>query len=320
MTDVVVSIVNTSQRDLTLACLRSLHADPGRRCSVEIVVLDNASTDGSAEAIAQEFADVRVIAQPHRAGFGANHNAVVRATASRYVLVLNEDTEVPPRTLDALVEHLDAHPRAAVAGPLIRGFDGRQQGSAWRLMTIGVQLVWALTLGQRGAVVSRGTQPKAVGAVSACAMLVRREPFEEIGLFDEGYFIFSEEADTAQRLRRMGLEIHYVPTVEVRHHGQQSTASVPERQITEHWRSFERYLERWHSPLQARALRALTALGYGLAAIVATAARRMPGRLRPAAAESWSPQTYSLHVRNALRGPRGPGIRESADEFNARYA
>ncbi|MFP5369225.1 MAG: glycosyltransferase family 2 protein, partial [Actinomycetes bacterium] len=193
--DVVVSIVNTSNRELLLDCIRSLRDDPGRRCSAEIVVLDNASTDGSAEAVKERFPEVRVIEQPFRAGFGANHNTVVRATSSRYVYVLNEDTVTRPGTLDALVDYLDAHPGCAAAGPRIVGPDGRQQGSAWRLMTIPVQLVWALTLGQRGAVVSHGDEPRRAGAVSACALMMRREPWERVGLFDESYFIFSEEAD-----------------------------------------------------------------------------------------------------------------------------
>lgn len=318
--DVVVSIVNTSNRELLLDCIRSLRDDPGRRCSAEIVVLDNASTDGSAEAVKERFPEVRVIEQPFRAGFGANHNTVVRATSSRYVYVLNEDTVTRPGTLDALVDYLDAHPGCAAAGPRIVGPDGRQQGSAWRLMTIPVQLVWALTLGQRGAVVSHGDEPRRAGAVSACALMMRREPWERVGLFDESYFIFSEEADTAQRLKDVGGEMHYVPVVETIHYGQQSTSDVPDRQINEHWRSFELYLARWHSPLEARVLRWLTGLGYLLATVAAEVGTRLPARVRPAAAGSWNPGIYRLHVRNAFRGVRGPGIREAAEDWNRQNA
>jgi GT2 family glycosyltransferase len=210
MTDVAISIVNMNNRELLLMCLRSLASDRGRRAIVETVVLDNASEDGSAEAVRKEFPDVRVIAQPFRAGFGANHNTVVRATRSRYVFILNEDTEVPPGTIDALVDHLNACPEAAAAGPRIMGPGGQQQNSAWRLMTIPVQLAWALTLGQRGAVVSYGSTVVRAGAVSACALLVRRDDFERAGGFDEGYFMFSEEADLAKRLG--GKEMHYLPS------------------------------------------------------------------------------------------------------------
>jgi GT2 family glycosyltransferase len=310
-TKVVVSIVNTNGRDHLLACLESLDAS-----EAEIVVLDNASDDGSVEAVHERFPGVRVIAQPLRAGFGTNHNSVLRATKSEYVLVLNEDTQVSPGSLDTLVRYLDEHPNVAVAGPLIRGFDGLRQGSAWRLMTIRVQLTWALTLGRRGAVVSHGSTPKRVDAVAAGATLYRRRALEEAGLFDEAYFMFGEEADLARRLTRLGYETHYVPTAEILHHGQQATAHVPERQINEFWRSLDIYLGRYHSPLEARVLRWLTGLGYAFAVVAAAIGGRLPRRLRPAGAESWNPRAYRLHVRNAFRGDRDPGLRELAEDWN----
>jgi N-acetylglucosaminyl-diphospho-decaprenol L-rhamnosyltransferase len=309
--DVTVSIVNTNGRELLLGCLESL-AD----VAADIVVLDNASEDGSAVAVRERFPHVQVIAQEVRAGFGANHNRVIRATSGRYVFVLNEDTIVPADTIDGLVAYLDAHPEVAVAGPLIRGFDGRQQGSAWRLMTIPVQLLWALTLGQRAAVQSRGSRPKRVGAVAAGAALYRRAALEQVGLFDEGYFMFGEEGDLARRWDEVGLERHYVPTVELLHAGQHSTEAVPERQINEVWRSMDRYLGRWHSPLDRRVLTWLTGTGYALALVAAEVGRRLPTRVRPAAAATWNPGIYRLHVRNAFRGVRDPGMRELAEEWN----
>lgn len=316
MIDVTVSIVHASKPELTLDCLASLRSDVDRRSSVEVVVLDNASGDGLAAAIGEHFPEVRLIEQRYRAGFGANQNTIIRSTRSRYVFVLNPDTRVPPGTIDGLVDYLDLHPEAGAAGPLIRGFDGVQQGSAWRLVAIPVQLVWALTLGRRGAVVSRGNEAKRVGAVSGSAMLLRREALEQAGLFDEAYFMFGEEAELARRFDRLGVERHYVPMVEVLHLGQESTSHVPERQINEFWRSFELYLSRYHSPLEARLLRWLTGLGYALAVGAAHLARFLPRRLVPAASTSWNPVAYRLHVRNAYLRTRHPGIRELADDWN----
>jgi GT2 family glycosyltransferase len=311
--DVTVSIVHASSPELTLACLESLQSDSGRRCVAEVVVLDNAASDGLVPSVRSRFPAVRVIEQTHRAGFGANQNTIVRATNSRYVFVLNPDTRVPAGTIDALVDYLDQHPAAAVAGPLLRGFDGRQQGSAWRLMTIPVQLAWALTLGQFGAVVSRGAHAKPVGAVSASAMLVRRDAFEAAGCFDEQYFMFSEEADLARRLEPRGLEVHYVPSVEVLHHGQGSTSLVPERQVNETWRSLDLYLGRYHSPPAGSILRCLTGLGYALAVVPAAIRDSVRGEGRG------SSRVYRLHVRNAFRGVRDPGLRELADEWNSSH-
>jgi FkbM family methyltransferase len=218
-----------------------------------------------------------------------------------------------------LVDYLDEHPAAALAGPVIRGFDGAEQDSAWRAMTITGYAIWALTFGQHGVAV-RGETARPVQAVSACAMLVRREAMEAVGLFDESYFMFSEEWDLAQRLHRLGLECHFVPEVEVRHHGQESTKHLPERQVNEIWRSLDLYLARYHRPLEARVLRSLWGLGYAFVLTAAAVGRALPSALRPAQASSWTPEVYRLHVRNALRGIREPGFKELADEWNRAHA
>ena len=101
----------------------------------EIVVLDNASEDGSADAVRERFPHVRVIEQQHRAGFGANHNTVIRATTGRYVYVLNEDTTADDWGFERIAEYLDAHPQVAALGPRFVYPDGRLQDSAWRFPT-----------------------------------------------------------------------------------------------------------------------------------------------------------------------------------------
>jgi GT2 family glycosyltransferase len=318
MVDVTVSIVHASRTELTLGCLESLEGD-ATRCSTEIVVLDNASGENLAAAVSKRFPNVRVIEQSFRAGFAANQNTVISQTAGRYILVLNPDTHVPPSTVDTLVDYMDRHPEAAVAGPAIRGFDGVQQASAWRPMTITARLVWALTLGQFGLVVRRRTA-RHVHAVSACSMLARRSALEQVGLFDESFFMFSEEWDLAERLDRLKLERHYVPEVEVIHHGQESTKHVLERQVNETWRSFDLYLARYRSPQEARVLRAIAGLGYALVLVTGAGLQALPRCLRPSRARSWTPVAYKLHVRNAFRGTREPGLKELAEEWNRVHA
>ena len=128
--------------------------------------------------------------------------------------------------------------------------------------------------------------------------------------------MYCEEADLAQRLRRLGLEHHYVPTVEVLHQGLQSTAHVPEHRVNEFWRSLDLYLARYHSPVEARVLRWLTGLGYALGVAGAGVARHMPASLRPASADLWDSRIYRLHARDAFRGIRDPSLRELAEEWN----
>ena len=302
MTPLSVSLVNTNSRELLLACLESL-----RGADAEIVVLDNASEDGSAEAVRDRFPDVRVLAQQHRAGFGANHNAVIRETSGRYIYVLNEDTTADDWGFARLARYLDTHPRVGALGPRIVYPDGRHQDSAWRFPTPLTSLLSLATVGRVGIKQSRGNEPRAVDWVMGAALLLRREALDEVGLFDEGFFIYSEEVDLQLRLRRAGWEVHYFPAVAVIHHESQFSAELPERRINEMWRSRHRYWRKHHSALGARVAALSTGLQYALRAGLAPVAGRDPGfggRMR-------------LHVRDAWR-VTGPGLRELAEEWNGR--
>jgi GT2 family glycosyltransferase len=300
--DVSVSIVNTNSRDLLLACLESLSA-----ADTEIVVLDNASEDGSVEAVRERFPHVRLIPQSYRAGFAVNHNTVMRATSGRYVYVLNEDTTADDWQLERLVAHLDANPRVAALGPRLVYPDGSLQDSAWRFPTPLVSVLGLATLGRAGVKQSRGDVPRRVDWVTGAALLLRREALEEVGLFDETFFLYSEEVDLQVRLRHAGWEVHYVPQATVVHHESQFSAGIPERRINEMWRSRHRYWHKHHGPVGARIAALSTGGQYLARAALSPVARSDPGfgaRMR-------------LHARDAW-AVRGPGLRELADEWNAR--
>jgi GT2 family glycosyltransferase len=300
--DLSVSIVNTGSRELLLACLASLAGT-----AAEIVVLDNASEDRSVAAVRERFPDVRVIAERQRAGFGANHNTVIRATTGRYVYVLNEDTTADDWGFEALTAYLDAHPRVAALGPRLVYPDGRVQDSAWRFPTPLVSMLSLATLGRVGVTQSRGDAPHTVDWVMGAALLLRREALDEVGLFDEGFFLYSEEVDLQARLHRAGWEVHYFPEVKVVHHESQFSADIPERRINEMWRSRHRYWNKHHSEAGARVAALATGAQYAARALLAPATRSDPGlagRMR-------------LHARDAWR-VTGPGLRELADEWNSR--
>jgi len=300
--DLSVSIVNTNSRVLLLACLDSLAGT-----DAEIVVLDNASEDGSADAVRERFPDVRMIAQTHRAGFGANHNTVIRATTGRYVYVLNEDTTAGDWGFEALTAYLDDHPRVAALGPRIVYPDGRLQDSAWRFPTPLVSTVSLATLGRLGVTQSRGDEPRAVDWVMGAAVLLRREALDDVGLFDESFFLYSEEVDLQVRLHRAGWEVHYFPRMSVVHHESQFSADIPERRINEMWRSRHRYWAKHHSGAGARIAAVATGAQYAVRAALSPIAGRDAGagaRMR-------------LHARDSWR-VTGPGLRELADEWNGR--
>ena len=173
MTSLTVSIVNHNGRDTLLPLLAALEGG-------DVVVLDNASEDGSVEAVRERFPRVRLIAQRHRAGFGANHNTVIGATSSRYVYVLNEDTTSEDWGLDRMVAHLDANPRVAALGPRLVYPDGRPQGSAWRFPSPAVAALGLLTLGRAGVKQSGGSAARDVDWVMGAAILLRREALEPL--------------------------------------------------------------------------------------------------------------------------------------------
>ena len=299
MTDLSVSIVNTNSRELLLACLDTLPGD-----TAEIVVLDNASEDGSADAVRERFPDVRVLAQDFRAGFGANHNTVIRATDGRYVYVLNEDTTAGDWAFDRIVSYLDAHPRVAALGPRLVYPGGSLQDSAWRFPTPLVSTLGLLTVGKLGVKQSAGDRPHAVDWVMGAALVLRREALDEVGVFDEEFFLYSEEVDLQLRLRRAGWEVHYFPEAIVVHHESQFSADIPERRINEMWRSRHRYWQKHHGPVGARVAALATGGQYAVRAAVAPLAHRSARRML-------------LHARDSWR-VNGPGLRELADEWNAR--
>jgi GT2 family glycosyltransferase len=206
-----------------------------------------------------------------------------------------------------MIAYLDAHPRVAALGPRIVYPDGRHQTSAWRFPTPLTSLLSLPTLGRVGIAQSHGDEPRPVDWVMGAALLLRREALDEVGAFDEGFFIYSEETDLQLRLRRAGWGVHYFPAVTIVHHESQFSAEIPERRINEMWRSRHRYWRKHHSRAGARVAALSTGAQYALRAGLAPLARRDPrfgARMR-------------LHVRDAWR-VTGPGLRELAEEWNGR--
>ncbi len=301
MPDVAIAIVNANSRDDLLACLESLGD-----IEAEIVVLDNASDDGSVAAVHERFPAVRVIEQRHRAGFGENNNAIVRATTSRYVYLVNPDTTSDDWGLERMTAYLDANPRVAAIGPRLVHADGRPQDSAFRFPTPAVAALSLFTLSRVGVVQSRGSETRAVDWATAAALLVRREAFDDVGLFDEEIFMYSEETDLCARLRAAGWAIEYFPKVTVVHHQPWSVSGVPERRINEQWRGRHRYWEKHHSATGARTAAFFTGAQYALRGLIRRGDRDFAARMR-------------LHAHDALR-VTGPGLRELAEEWNAAHA
>jgi N-acetylglucosaminyl-diphospho-decaprenol L-rhamnosyltransferase len=298
-------VVNTEQRKLLIRCLDAIAAE---RAAVgfetEVLVLDNASRDGSAGAARNHPATTELLALERRRGKGENDSALLQRARGRYCLLLNEDSELLPGATAALHGALETHPDAGAAGARLLRPDGRQQPSAWRFPTPRTALVGALFLHRRYTVQSHGEDVCEVDWAQSAALLVRREAAEQIDWFDPAFFVYSDEVDFCKRLRDAGWRTLYVPEAAAVHHEQLSTDRVPERRIVELSRNRDRYMRKHHTLLAAWAVRLLTALTYAVRSLAAVA---LPGH---------DPRRYWRHVTATLYPARGEGLREAASEHN----
>jgi N-acetylglucosaminyl-diphospho-decaprenol L-rhamnosyltransferase len=298
-------VVNTAQRELLARGLEAIARErDGLPFASEVLVLDNASGDGSAEAARAHPAVDEVIALDRRRGKALNDSELLRRARGRYALLLNEDSELRPGATDALWQALQERPHAACAGARLVRPDGRAQACAWRFPTVATALAGALMLHRRCVVQSTGGHTREVDWCQSSALLVRREAAAEVDYLDPDFFVYSDEVDFARRLRDAGWRSVYVPAAVAVHHEQLSTGAVPERRIVELSRGRDLYMRKHHSPAQARAVRWLTAWSYALRALAALA---LPGH---------DPRRYWRHVTATLMPARGEGLREAADAYN----
>jgi N-acetylglucosaminyl-diphospho-decaprenol L-rhamnosyltransferase len=309
--DVEVSfcVVNTSQRELLV---RGLDAIARERAAlpfaVEVLVLDNGSRDGSAQAAAAHPAVDRVIAIGERRGKALNDTELLRRAQGRFALLLNEDSELLAGATLALWQALRERPDAALAGARLLRPDGTPQPCAWRFPSPLTALAGALFLHRLLTVQSRGEKPREVDWCQSSALLVRREAGAAVGWLDPDFFVYSDEVDFAYRLRRAGWRSVFVPEARAIHHEQLATGAVPERRIVELSRNRDLFMRKHHSAAAALTVRLLTAYAYGLRAIAALV---MPGH---------DPRRFWRHVTATLFPRRGEGLREAAECYNRESA
>ena len=298
-------VVNTAQRDLLVRGLDAIaHERAALSFATEVLVLDNGSRDGSAQAAREHPTVDEVIALPERRGKATNDSELLRRARGRYGLLLNEDSELQPGATLALHVALEADVRAACAGAKLLRPDGAEQACAWRFPTPLTALAGALFLHRLYTVQSKGASTREVDWCQSAAMLVRREAAAQVNYLDPDFFVYSDEVDFAKRLRDAGWHSLYVPGAVAIHHEQLSTDSVPERRIVEMARNRDLYMRKHHSSAAARAVRWLTAWSYALRTLAAMA---LPGH---------SARRYWRHVTATLHPERGEGLRESAAAYN----
>lgn len=294
---VAIALVNYCTPDLTVDCLRSLASEIAEWPGCEVVVADNASPDGSGQVIAQAIVDqgwsdwARMLPMPENGGFSYGNNGVIREQLGKthppdYIWLLNTDTVVKPGALRALVDFLESHPEAGFAGSRLEHPDGECQCSAFRFHSIASEFEASANIGPLTRLLKRwvvAPPPSEEAArydwLSGASMLIRTAVFRDIGLMDDGYFLYYEETDFCRAALGHGWSAWYVPSSRVVHLVGKSTGvtgaeSHLKRRAPYWFKSRRRYFIKHHGVVYAAFADLALGLGTALAKLRSAAGGR----------------------------------------------
>ncbi len=303
-----LALVSWNTREDLRRALASVRRHGGDR---RVVVVDNASTDGTPDMVAAEFPEVRLIAETENRGFAAGANRALDAAGDADVLLLNADVELTSGAAERLEAALGERPRAAAIGPRLVHEDGSAQHSAYRFPTLGIAAwlnsgLWRLRSDawQREHLLETSPQPAAAARVDwviGAALAIRRSALAEVGGLEESFFMYAEDLEWCHRAATAGWEIWYEPSATVMHLGNRSGAQAFGPGRTAAWlQSTYAFARQAHGPAWARAYFALNATGTG-ARYVAARARHA---VAPSDASRRALATWRPHVAYHLRGAR----------------
>lgn len=329
--DCSVIVVNWNTHDHLALCLHSIFSDgsvrvlspvvagspdPSGRATVEVIVVDNASNDGSAAMVAANFPQVRLLANDRNLGFAAANNQAIAQARGRVLFLLNPDAFVLPGALEGLIRFLDSRPEAAAAGPNVLNPDGSWQAAAFRFATLWdlfCEAVFLSVLFPHSRLFARkelgGFQRdhvRQVDWIQGCALAIRRAVWDDVGPFDEGYWMYVEELDWCRRAHRLGYRLYFTPDSRVVHYGKRATAKARASVLPLGFRSHFRYFRKFDGPAVELAVRGITLLQMGLRAAVSLAMLAATGGAQRARwRENW--RAYTAVLRETLSVSRIPG-------------
>lgn len=255
---VSVIIVSWNARDYLMQCLASLSSE-ACRYPMEIIVVDNASSDRSVEAVASRFPNVRLIRNSSNLGFSKANNIGIAQSRGRYLALINSDVKLLPDCLTRLVDYCEQHPEVGMVGPRIFGGDGKLQRSCRGFPSVWNMFCRALALDSffprsrwfNGFLLHHWPQDclRQVDMLTGCFWLVRRQALAQVGLLDERFFMYGEDMDWCKRFWDCGWKLVFVPSAEAVHYGGASSSNAPVRFYIERQRADLQYWEKHHSRL-----------------------------------------------------------------------
>ncbi len=252
--DLSVVIVSWNTKEFLLPCVKSV-SEAGQRVSSEVIVVDNASQDGSGEAAKKTFPSICLIENVKNQGFAKAVNQGLQKASGRYVLLLNPDTQVKDGAIERLVSFMDARTDVGVAGAQLLNSDGSKQNSIANFPSLATELLnksllrWLFPKKFPGK--ERGySSPIEVDSVIGACMTVRRDAIKQVGLLDEDYFLFLEETDWCYRMKRAGWKIYHVPQAEVYHLQGKSAEAQKKKAKVEYYRSRYHFFKKNRGGLQ----------------------------------------------------------------------
>ena len=271
MTDVSLVIVNWNTKDLLLDCIGST-LDTTRVRKLEITVVDNGSTDGSAEAVKRSFPNVTVIRNQANLGFARANNIGIRPSRGKYLCLVNSDIKVLPGCIDSMCDYMDQHPEIGLLGPKILNKDLSLQPSCAELPSLWNTFTQTFMLDRLfpGVRFCRTRFMRAfahdverdVEALSGCFLMVKREALEQVGLLDERFFIYQEDVDWCKRFSDAGWKIRFCPSAEAIHYGGASSSVAPAKFLIEMQRASLQYWRKHHGWLSWKTATAIAFLHY----------------------------------------------------------
>ncbi len=271
LTDLSIIIVSWNVAELLKACLQSITQSPLGEYTLEIIVVDSASTDNSVQMVQNQFPQAKLLPQNANLGFSRCNNIGMQAATGRYIFLLNPDTEIVDETLVQMIAYMDANPTVGILGPHTLNTDGTTQSTRRRFPTLAVGFIestWLQHFAPKSLLDRYYAADVADDAVSdvdwvqGSALLARRDIYTQIGGLDEGYVMYSEEMDWCKRAKTAGWRVMYFGKADIVHHGGKSSEQVTARKHIHFQESKLRYFRKFHGLLPAQALRLFLLTSY----------------------------------------------------------